>query len=215
MEILFFTLLPAIVVICFIYFSNKFAELKFSILKALILGILICFPAGHLNTLAIQTFGNKDEVNDALVTGFMAGGLVEELLKFGVLYLYLPTKKIIRRYDIVIYALFISLGFAVYENFGYVFAKKYSEISFEVAFARAFTAVPMHIFNGIIMGYFYEFYVLTKNKKFLGYTILLPIFLHGCYNFFCFGNPFISKAIILMMIFLAYNLNIQSKAAYK
>ena len=65
------------------------------------------------------------------------------------------------------------------------------------------------------MGYFYEFYVLTKNKKFLGYTILLPIFLHGCYNFFCFGNPFISKAIILMMIFLAYNLNIQSKAAYK
>ena len=195
MEILFFTLLPAIVVICFIYFSNKFAELKFSILKALILGILICFPAGHLNTLAIQTFGNKDEVNDALVTGFMAGGLVEELLKFG--------------------ALFISLGFAVYENFGYVFAKKYSEISFEVAFARAFTAVPMHIFNGIIMGYFYEFYVLTKNKKFLGYTILLPIFLHGCYNFFCFGNPFISKAIILMMIFLAYNLNIQSKAAYK
>jgi len=211
LETLFFTLLPAIVVVSFIYFSNKFAELKFSILKAFILGILICFPAGFLNTLAIQTFGNKEEVNDALVTGFMAGGLVEELLKFGALYLYLPTKKIIRRYDIVIYALFISLGFAVYENFGYVFAKKYSEISFEVAFARAFTAVPMHIFNGIIMGYFYEFYVLTKNRKFLGYTILLPIFLHGCYNFFCFGNPFISKAIILMMIFLAYRLNIQSK----
>ena len=92
METLFFALLPAIVVICFIYFSNKFAELKFSILKAFILGILICFPAGYLNTLAIQTFGNKNEVNDALVTGFMAGGLVEELLKFGALYLYLQTK---------------------------------------------------------------------------------------------------------------------------
>ena len=215
METLFFTLLPAIVVVSFFYFSNKFAEQKSNLFKAFLLGIFICFPAGILNSAAIKIFGNDDEINNALLTGFMAGGLVEELLKFTVLYLYFPSKNSFKRYDVVIFALFISLGFAVYENFGYVFSKKYSEISFEVAFARAFTAVPMHIFNGIIMGYFYEFYLLTKNKKFFGYTILLPIFLHGCYNFFCFGNQLISKAIILMMIFLAYRLNILSKEAYK
>jgi RsiW-degrading membrane proteinase PrsW (M82 family) len=214
-ETLFFTLLPAIVVVSFIYFSNKFAELKLNLIKAFLLGIFICFPAGILNSAAIKTFGNDNDINNALLMGFMAGGLVEELLKFTVLYLYFPSKTSFKRYDVVIFALFISLGFAVYENFGYVFAKKYSEISFEVAFARAFTAVPMHIFNGIIMGYFFEFYLLKKNRKFLGYAVLLPIFLHGCYNFFCSQNLLISKAIILMMIFLAYRLNILSRVAYK
>lgn len=215
MQILFFTLLPAFVVLGFIYFSNKFSELKINLIKAFLLGIFICFPAGILNSAAIRTFANNNEINNALLMGFMAGGLVEELLKFIALYLYFPSKKSFKQYDVVIFALFISLGFAVYENFGYVFSKRFSHISFEVAFARAFTAVPMHIFNGIIMGYFYEFYLLTKNKKFICYAILLPIFLHGCYNFFCFGNDLISKAIILMMIFLAYKLNVLSKKVYK
>jgi RsiW-degrading membrane proteinase PrsW (M82 family) len=215
METLFFTLLPAIIVISFIYFSNKFSELKINLIKAFLLGIFICFPAGILNSVVIKTFANANEINNALLTGFMAGGLVEELLKFIVLYLYFPSKNTFKRYDVVIFALFISLGFAVYENFGYIFSKKYSAIGFEVAFVRAFTAVPMHIFNGIIMGYFFEFYLLMKNRKFLGYAILLPIFLHGCYNFFCSQNLLISKAIILMMIFLAYRLNIMSKIDYK
>jgi RsiW-degrading membrane proteinase PrsW (M82 family) len=210
-ETLFFTILPAIIVISFIYFSNKFSELKLILTKAFFLGILICFPAGYLNSAAIKIFGNQNGVNNALLMGFMAGGLVEELLKFTVLNLYFPSKNLFKRYEVVIFALFISLGFAVYENFGYVFSSKYTEISFEIAFARAFTAVPMHIFNGIIMGYFFEFYLLTKNKKFLGYTVLLPILLHGCYNFFVSENMLISKAIILMMVFLAYRLNIMIK----
>ena len=72
METLFFTLLPAIVVVSFIYFSNKFAELKLNLIKAFLLGIFICFPAGILNSAAIKIFGNDDEVNNALLTGFMA-----------------------------------------------------------------------------------------------------------------------------------------------
>ena len=96
------------------------------------------------------------------------------------------------------------MGFAVYENFGYVFNSL--ENSYEIAFARAFTAVPMHIFNGILMGYFFEFYILSRDKKFLGYSILLPIIMHGSYNFFTFGNLNISKAIILIMIFLSFKL---------
>ncbi len=204
MKILFFTLLPAIIVGCFFYFANRFKDSKFFIAKAFGLGILICFPAGYLNTYVLQTFTNNNPVNNALLVGFFAGGLVEELLKFFALLFYLPTQKKLKKFDIVIFALFISLGFAVYENFGYVFNP--SGASFEIAFLRAFTAVPMHIFNGIIMGYFFEFYSKTGDNKFLGYTVLLPIILHGSYNFFVSENLLIAKGIILLQVFLAYRL---------
>ena len=204
MKILFFTLLPAIIVGCFFYFANRFKDSKFFIAKAFGLGILICFPAGYLNTYVLQTFTNNNPINNALLVGFFAGGLVEELLKFFALLFYLPTQKKLKKFDIVIFALFISLGFAVYENFGYVFNP--SGVSFEIAFIRAFTAVPMHIFNGIIMGYFFEFYSKTGDNKFLGYTVLLPIILHGSYNFFVSENLLIAKGIILLQVFLAYRL---------
>jgi len=204
MKILFFTFLPALIVVLFFYFANRFKNHKLFIFKAFILGILICFPAGYLNTFIVQTFSNKSEVNNALLIGFFAGGLTEEILKFLALLFYLPTQKKLKKFDVVIFALFISLGFAVYENFGYVFNSL--ENSYEIAFARAFTAVPMHIFNGILMGYFFEFYILSRDKKFLGYSILLPILMHGSYNFFTFGNLNISKAIILIMIFLSFKL---------
>ena len=206
MKILFFTLLPAIIVGCFFYFANRFKDSKFFIAKAFGLGILICFPAGYLNTYVLQTFTNNNPVNNALLVGFFAGGLVEELLKFFALLFYLPTQKKLKKFDIVIFALFISLGFAVYENFGYVFNP--SGTSFEIAFLRAFTAVPMHIFNGIIMGYFFEFYSKTGDNKFLGYTVLLPIILHGSYNFFVSENLLIAKGIILFQVFLAYRLKV-------
>ena len=206
MKILFFTFLPALIVVLFFYFAQKFKNLKFFILKAFILGILICFPAGYINSFIIETFTNNNEINNALLYGFFAGGLTEEILKFLALLFYLPTQKKLEKFDVVIFALFISLGFAVYENFGYVFGS--SDNSFEIAFLRAFTAVPMHIFNGILMGYFFEFYILTKDKKFLGYSILLPILLHGSYNFFAFANLNISKAIILIMILMSYKFKI-------
>ena len=205
MQILFFTLLPTIIVVLFFFFANKFKNLKFFIVKAFVLGVLIAFPAGYLNTFVIAIFSNNNPINNALLTGFFAGGLVEELLKFSALLFYLPTQKKLKKFDILIFALFISLGFAVYENFGYVLGYGYS---YEVAFIRAFTACPMHIFNGIIMGYFFEFYSLTGDRKFLGYTILLPILLHGSYNFFVSGNMLIAKIIILMMIFLSYKLKV-------
>ena len=206
MKILFFTFLPAIIVGCFFYFANRFKDSKFFIAKAFGLGILICFPAGYLNTFVLKTFSNNNPINDALLVGFFAGGLIEELLKFFALLFYLPTQKKLKKFDIVIFALFISLGFAVYENFGYVFDP--SGASFDIAFLRAFTAVPMHIFNGIIMGYFFEFYSKTGDKKFVGYTVLLPIILHGSYNFFVTENMLIAKGIILLQIFLAYRLKI-------
>jgi RsiW-degrading membrane proteinase PrsW (M82 family) len=65
----------------------------------------------------------------------------------------------------------------------------------------------MHVFNGVIMGCFFAFYKHSKDIKFLGYSILIPIILHGSYNFLL-GVDFlhIEKIIVIIMIFLSYKL---------
>ena len=52
--------------------------------------------------------------------------------------------------DGLIYGAAASLGFAAYENIGYVLYF-YKEPSFELAIVRAFSAVPMHALCGIMM----------------------------------------------------------------
>ena len=66
----------------------------------------------------------------------------------------------------------------------------------------------MHIFNGIIMGYFFEFYSKTGDNKFLGFTVLMPIILHGSYNFFVSENLLIAKGIVLLQVFMAHRLKV-------
>ena len=98
-----------------------------------------------------------------------------------------------------------SLGFAIHENYTYVFGNKDKAFQLYVSLVRIYSAVPMHIFNGVIMGCFFAFYKHSKDIKFLGYSILIPIILHGSYNFLL-GVDFlhIEKIIVIVMIFLSY-----------
>ena len=82
------TSLPAILLVLYFYLSEKFKIDKKIIIKVFIAGVLITLPAGELNSFILKTFSNENEINDALLIGFFAGGLVEELLKFSVLYFF-------------------------------------------------------------------------------------------------------------------------------
>lgn len=206
--IIYITILPAVIIFLYFYFSPKYRNIHFLIFQTFVIGIFIAFPAGILNSFITENFSNENTVNDALLRGFFAGGLVEELLKFSVLYFFvLEHKKIIKPMYILIFAMIISLGFAIHENYNYVFENKDKEYQLYVSLIRIYSAVPMHIINGIIMGCFFAFYRHSRNKKFLGYSILVPIILHGSYNFLL-GVDFlhIEKIIVIIMIFLSYKL---------
>ena len=89
------------------------------------------------------------------------------------------------QYDGVVYAVFVSLGFALWENINYVLS-----YGFSTAIVRAITAIPGHACFGVFMGVFYGLARKQHNrgkmfssKIFRIFSIVLPVLLHGSYDF--------------------------------
>ena len=103
------------------------------------------------------------------------------------------------KFDGIVYATFVSLGFAAVENILYVIDNGVS-----TGIMRAITAVPAHAIFGICMGYFFgmaKFYP-KKRKTYLYLAFLLPFFLHGFYDFILMsGKNFL---LILFIPFIIY-----------
>lgn len=89
------------------------------------------------------------------------------------------------QYDGVVYAVFVSLGFALWENISYVLS-----YGFSTAIVRALTAIPGHACFGVFMGVFYG---AAKRFDRAGHTgaaallrafsLLIPALLHGAYDY--------------------------------
>lgn len=131
---------------------------------------------------------------------FFTVSVVEEGLKWLVLFLFIRKNKNFNSlFDGIIYSVFVSLGFAVLENIMYVF-----EYGMSTAVLRAVTAIPGHTFFGVFMGYFFSLYKISnvkavyekrwgkagksiitggRAKYYLLLSFLIPVFLHGLYDF--------------------------------
>ena len=89
------------------------------------------------------------------------------------------------QYDGVVYAVFVSLGFALWENISYVL-----HYGFQTALVRAVTAIPGHACFGVFMGVFYGAAKRLDNqgksaasKLCRRVGLLLSMLLHGAYDF--------------------------------
>lgn len=89
------------------------------------------------------------------------------------------------QYDGVVYAVFVSLGFALWENISYVMM-----YGFGTAIVRAITAIPGHACFGVFMGIFYG---IAKRLDYRGnnglsklcriLAVVVPALLHGAYDY--------------------------------
>ena len=210
---LLITVLPAFIILFYFIISDKFKEPKRIIIEVFLLGVASTIPAGYLNDFIVTQFSNNDPVNDSLLTGFFAGGLTEEILKFLILYYFVLRKHEFNEpMDGIVYGVAASLGFATYENISYVFyqAESLGFSSLDVAIIRAFTAVPMHGLNGCVMGFYFGLYAFMGQRKYLGYALVVPYLFHGTYNFLVgLSNWYILVLIVLLI--MAYNLHKQLK----
>jgi RsiW-degrading membrane proteinase PrsW (M82 family) len=117
----------------------------------------------------------------------------EEFLKFIILYLIvLRRNEFNEPMDGIVYGVVVSLGFATFENYDYVFrlAEQWKIEPYQMAIWRSYSAVPMHGLNGCIMGFYFGMYAFTANKKYLILCLLIPFVIHGLYNFLSYPYHF-------------------------
>mgnify|MGYP004664577825 FL=1 len=116
------------------------------------------------------------------------------------------------QFDGVVYAVFVSLGFALWENISYVLM-----YGFGTALVRAVTAVPGHACFGVFMGAWYglakkyESYGMHSQSKTCRVVALLSsIVLHGCYDFTASienqNYAWIFVAFVVVMFLVAFRL---------
>lgn len=119
-----------------------------------------------------------------LLQSFIQFASVEEGSKFLMLYcLVYRLKKESSTYDFIKTALLASLIFALIENLLYVNIY-YVDFGMLTAYIRIYSAIPMHAICGISMGYFISIYEKDRSVLFIILSILIPIIIHGFYDYF-------------------------------
>ncbi len=214
-------LLPAVILSLYIYKKDRVEKEPIRLLFALLLGgVACCYPAAVvegflldiINKGVLQFYVFCGEYVDAktiytvhqLFENFIGIALVEEGLKLLVLLRITKNHREFNSiFDGIVYAVFVSLGFAAFENILYVL-----QYGFSNALMRAVTSVPGHTFFAVMMGYYYSFSYIagktaeaeeylksidaipqdTKNtaKTSLTWMMLaVPVLAHGLYDYCC------------------------------
>ena len=213
---LLITLVPPLLILLYFVLTDKFKEPKGTVILIFFLGFLICLPAGILNGLSHDFFYDGSKYSDNLTSSFLGPAWAEELLKFSILYLIvLKRNEFNEPMDGLVYGVVVSLGFATYENYTYVYewaeqiAKDegydFAELSYLVALGRSYSAIPMHGLNGAVMGYYFGMYAFSGNKKFLILSLVLPYLFHGFYNFLVWPYPMTIIGILVLFSFYLHN----------
>jgi len=194
--LLFISLAPVFVIAFYIYSRDKYEKEPFLILlKALFAGVLIVLPVVLIEKLLIMFFQGTEGIAYAGYNAFVVAGLTEEGMKCLAFFLFFwRNKNFNEKFDGIVYAVYIALGFAGIENILYVFSGGYG-----VGLIRAVTAVPAHALFGIVMGYYFGLARFNARLRpfYLILAFTLPFLFHGLYDFILMSN-----SQILLTVFI-------------
>lgn len=137
---------------------------------------------------------------------FLQVAFVEEFIKWIMIrFIGYNHKDFDQIYDIIVYSVFVALGFAALENFFYVTS---GDISLGVY--RAILSVPGHVCFGVFMGYFLGLAKLNQKTNRFRYfknmvlSILVPTIFHAIYNFCLMVDNFYYLLIFAGFIIIIY-----------
>ena len=194
---------PGAILFYFFWVRDRWQREPWKLLAMLAFwGGVSVIPAGAVELAYFGLEMKMESIKDAAVAAFLCAALVEESIKF--LFVFFMThrsKYFTEEYDGIIYAVAVGLGFAVAENFLYVVGAFFMEEGWiQIAVMRAFTAVPMHALDGVILGYFIGRAHFMKDRVKGALTLLLGLFVailfHGVYDFFAFLSAVVPKQAI-------------------
>ena len=181
---------PAIILMYLIYKADRLDKEP----KKLLLRLVLCGCAAAVLSMITESVGNA-----VLGAVLPAESTLYYVLMFFVVvagseegFKYLLMKRATWnnpefncQFDAVVYATYTALGFALFENVGYVFM-----YGFGTALLRAVTAIPGHCCFGVFMG---TWYGMAKRYEHTGelnrstlcrkLALIVPMILHGIYDF--------------------------------
>lgn len=203
--------IPAVLLMRYVYRQDKIekeppallANLAFQgVLAALVSIALELFGETVLNSLV-----QPDNPKYIVLLAFLVVAVAEEGTKFFFLHQKTWRSPFFNyRYDAIVYAVFVSLGFAAFENVKYVF-----NYGLSVALPRAILAIPGHMSFAVFMGVFYGRAKLCENRGnrtgcalnlIIGY--LSAVVLHGVYDTCCMSGTTQSTMIFVAFILVMY-----------
>lgn len=201
MYLILLAIAPVFIIALYFYLRDKYErEPIMLLLKALAAGCVIVLPIMVLENFLVRIAPVASDDFNAFYTAFVVAAFSEELFKYLAFFLFIwKNKNFNEKFDGIVYAVFIALGFAMVENIMYVLNHGAG-----VGYARAITAVPSHAIDGIAMGFHFgvaKFYPKRRTLN-LVYALLIPIILHGIYDFILFSK--MNQLGIIFLIYLVY-----------
>jgi RsiW-degrading membrane proteinase PrsW (M82 family) len=181
-------ILPSVLLLAYIYKTDPYPEPTKLLVKSFIYGIATVFPAiiveGGIQAIL---FGGEDASHsliEAATNAFLVAALPEEGLKLLALWLLLRKNPFFDEHiDGIVYAIYVSLGFATIENITYLFGNIDDWMS--VGVTRALLAVPGHFAFGVLMGFFYSlYYFVERSRRNKMMIFVAPFLAHGIYDTF-------------------------------
>ena len=211
--ILTVALLPVTLLWLYIWKKDPQPEPTSWLIKAIVLGMIICIPVAFIE-MFIQTLfwgidGEPITLIGSTMQAFVVAALPEESFKLLALWLVLRKNPYFdEHFDGIVYAVCVGLGFAAVENVFYVFNE---EDWVTIAISRALLAVPGHYAFAILMGYYYSVYRFVEHTpKVAACILLVPVAAHGVYDALAMSglvNPYIGGISFLVLIWFCVKMH--------
>lgn len=209
------TVFPAIALLIFVFSLNDKEQISIDfIIRLLLMGFLATVLASVLEGFGEGYLASYYPVHSmayALRDNFLVIGLSEEGSKY--LLMRRETwnhRSFHHRYNGILYAVSVSLGFALLENVFYVL-----QSGWNTAIVRGLTAIPGHACFGVCMGSLYGLAKQTDNRGHSLVSLLLrilalciPALLHGSYDFILDiqGRDTLFVLYIILLFVFSYHL---------
>lgn len=206
--------IPAVFLLVRVYKGDRLErEDPVFIFLLVVMGIISTAAASILEeagSIVLALFLNENETLYQIIFYYIVVALSEEGSKYVLLRKRTYNSREFNcRYDAVIYAVAVSLGFALWENIFYVF-----RFGLGTALTRALTAIPGHCSFAVFMGVWYarekecDLYGEKGGMYFSRLlSLLLPVLLHGTYDYLCSINTGEGALCFLIFILVMFALS--------
>ena len=219
--ILIAALLPCAVLLHYIYRKDAIEKEPMNLLvKLFAFGCLSTIPAIVLESVGTTVLSNifyQSSLLYIFLENFIVVAVSEEICKRFMLKMLSwrhPAFNYV--FDGVVYAVFVSLGFAALENVGYILS-----FGLEVAPIRGLAAIPLHAICGLFMGHWYGLAKYFENigeygrsKSSMGLSLLIPVLIHGFYDFCASVNSEMMGYIWLLFVVIVDIIAIRAVKQY-